>query len=136
MNDIDYQTDARTRLAQCGGKLRIRLSDTKPTPWEDTRGEYRPHYRCTLTGPGGSYTFDFWASINDGATGQTATAYDVLACLEWFTPDSFEEFCAELGYDPDSRKAHRTWRACLAQTTALHRVFPAESARESLANIR
>jgi hypothetical protein len=135
MNDTDYQTDAITRLAQCGGKLRIRLSDTKPAPW-DEGGNYRPHYRCTLTGPGGRYTFDFWASLNDGETGRTATAYDVLACLEWHTPDSFEEFCSEFGSDTDSRKAHRTWRSCLAMTAALHRVFPSESARECLANIR
>ena len=26
--------------------------------------------------------------------------------------ESFEDFCGEFGYDPDSRKAEATWRAC------------------------
>ncbi len=133
-----YETDAKTRLAQCGGTIRIKLSDTKPVPWEDKlhHSRYRPHYRVTLTGPGGSYTFDFWGSINDGETGTQASAYDVLACLEWSEPGTFESFCGEFGYEPDSIKASKTWRAVKAQAAALARIFPSESARETLSQIR
>lgn len=28
---------------------------------------------------------------------------------------TFEEFCSELGYDPDSRKAYKIWEACREQ---------------------
>jgi hypothetical protein len=44
------------------------------------------------------------------------TAEDVLDCLlsDANTPEDFEEFCSEYGYDTDSRKAEKTHRACLA----------------------
>ncbi len=131
-----YETDAKTRLAECGGVIRIKPSDTKVAPWEDKDSRYRPHYRVTLAGPGGSYTFDYWGSINDGETGAQASAYDVLACLEWSDPGTFENFCGEFGYEPDSIKANKTWRAVKAQAAALARVFPSESARETLSQIR
>jgi len=35
----------------------------------------------------------------------------VDAAVEDYT--SFEDWCADLGYDPDSRKAHRTYLGCL-----------------------
>lgn len=135
MSDIDYQADAKERLAKCGGTLKLKLSDTKTAPFADD-GDYRPHYRCTLSGPGGTYTFNFWNSIHAGATGEEATVYDVLSCLDWNCPENFEDFCSEFGYDTDSMKAHRIWKGCLAQTRALNRIFPAETARECLAEIR
>lgn len=137
MNTVtDYDKDACERLAKCGGSLGLTLSDSKTAPWTDADAGYRPHYRCTLKGPGGSYTFDFWHSLNAGKTGEKATTYDVLACLEWHTPEVFADFCGELGYNTDSRSAHRTWKACIAMTRALHRIFPSETARETLAEIR
>jgi len=39
------------------------------------------------------------------------TAYDVLACLTKYDPDTFESFCGEYGYDEDSRKAERIYEA-------------------------
>jgi len=139
----DYLENAKRRLAQCGGTIRIKLSDTKVAPWDSIgrpadKGSacYRPHYRVTLTGPGGSYTLDFWGSINDGETGAQASAYDVLACLEWFDPGTFESFCGDFGYEPDSIKASKAWRAVKAQAAALQRIFPSETARQTLAEIR
>ncbi len=35
----------------------------------------------------------------------------------------FEEFCAEFGYDTDSRKAERTWKACRAQAPKVKRLL-------------
>lgn len=34
---------------------------------------------------------------------------------------SFEDFCSEMGYDEDSRRAERTWKACAAMAPRLHR---------------
>lgn len=136
MTTTDYELDAKERLAKCGGTIRINRSDKKSPPWEDKDPRHRPHYRVTLCGQGGNYSFDFWGSINDGETGRLATAYDVLACLEWNTPQRFEDFCSEFGYDTDSRMAHKIWMACRAQTAALERIFPAVSSRQCLAEIR
>lgn len=133
---VDYELDAKTRLAQCGGKLVIQLSDTKLAPWDENT-EPRHHYKCKLTGPGGTYTFDFWGSTADCASGkQDVGEYDVLACLEWDCSEDFKDFCADFGYDVDSMKAHKIWKACLSQTRALQRIFPSETAREKLQQIR
>lgn len=32
------------------------------------------------------------------------TVYDILSCLQKCDPGTHEEFCADFGYDPDSRK--------------------------------
>lgn len=45
------------------------------------------------------------------------TAADVLSCLvsdasSFESARSFEEWCGDLGYDTDSRKAERTYKAC------------------------
>jgi hypothetical protein len=39
------------------------------------------------------------------------TPYDVLACLQKYDVGGFKNFCADLGYDEDSRKAERTYFA-------------------------
>lgn len=39
------------------------------------------------------------------------TAYDVLACLQKCDPGTFEDFCSEFGYDTDSRKAEKIYKA-------------------------
>lgn len=41
------------------------------------------------------------------------TAYDVLACLTKYDPGTFEGFCYEFGYDTDSKKAEKTYKAIL-----------------------
>jgi hypothetical protein len=41
------------------------------------------------------------------------TPYDVLACLTKYDVGSFENFCSDFGYDTDSRKAEKTYKAVL-----------------------
>lgn len=38
-------------------------------------------------------------------------AYSVLACLTKYDVGTFEDFCGEFGYDTDSRKAKKTYKA-------------------------
>lgn len=134
----DYQKQARDALATAKGALTItRATKQKLPPWDDPK-DPRPHahYLCTLEGPGGRYTFDFFQSIAATAKGEVPSEYDVLTCLEWHTPESFDEFCSEFGYSTDSRKAFATHKACLAQTEALLRIFPRETARNALQEVR
>lgn len=109
--NTDYDKQATEFLSRHGLKLRITLSDSKPAPWEDDKG-YRPHYRVTLSGAGRRMTFDFWGSLNDGAAGTHPSEYSVLACIssDLGCPESFDDFCAEYGYEEDSRKALQTFR--------------------------
>jgi hypothetical protein len=37
--------------------------------------------------------------------------------------DQFEEWAADLGYDPDSRKAEKVYQACVEQTAQLRQLL-------------
>jgi CDGSH-type Zn-finger protein len=106
-----YDQQAAQFLAQFGLTFRATLSDSKTPAWDDG-GEYRPHYRVTISKPGKRLTFDFWGSINAGRTGEPLTAYSALACLssDAYCPQTFADFCAGYGYEEDSRKAEQTFR--------------------------
>lgn len=135
----EYDTQAQTFLTTNGLKMRITLSDTKAPAWEDD-GKHRHHYRVTLsravltkphleTRAPSRLTFDFWGSIADADKGATPTPYDVLACIssDVYTPETFEDFCAEYGYESDSLKALQTFRRCSAFAKRLRAFFtPAE----------
>ena len=45
-----------------------------------------------------SYTFEFGQSIAQG--NNEPTLYDVLACLQKYDVESFEDFCSMFGYEP------------------------------------
>lgn len=51
------------------------------------------------------------------------TAYDILACLDTYGGDSFEDFCANYGYDEDSRTAEKTYHAVQEQQNNLRKLF-------------
>lgn len=43
--------------------------------------------------------------------GTPPTAYDVLACLQKYEVGTFEDFCGEFGYDTDSKRAEKVYKA-------------------------
>lgn len=55
-------------------------------------------------------------SMGYGHHGAEPTAADVLDCLasdsSSVDQSDFETWCGDLGYDPDSRKAEKTYKAC------------------------
>ena len=104
------------------------------------------HYRCMFSRGAESLMIDFWNSYADEEllalgrpkfrTGESVMkyerdgrpkveAYDVLACIQKSDPGEFSEFCAECGYDEDSRRADGTWRACIDEWTRVNRFFTA-----------
>ena len=96
-----------------------------------TRADYNPnmddlsmdHWKCVLSRR-------FWEhgkrkitvkmtvafSMGYGHHGKAPDVADVLNCLSSDSSladdNSFEGFCSELGYDVDSRKAEKTFKAC------------------------
>lgn len=60
--------------------------------------------------------------------------YDVLACLTKCDPGTFENFCSEYGYDSDSRKALKTYKAVRNEWQNLCKLFT-ESELEQLQEI-
>ena len=43
--------------------------------------------------------------------GKEPTAYNILASITSYSPDDFNNFCGEYGYDTDSRKAEKFYNA-------------------------
>jgi hypothetical protein len=61
-----------------------------------------------------------------GHNGKEPELKSVLSSLvsDWNCgKDDFEDFCSNLGYDQDSRKAESTWKACRASGTKLEKLF-------------
>ena len=51
------------------------------------------------------------------------TAYDILACVTTNDPETFEDFCANYGYDEDSRKAEAIYFAVQKEWKNINRIF-------------
>lgn len=89
-------------------------------------GDNWNNHKITVKRSGASVSFDFWASI---AHPEIDSEYDVLNAFYCFVSDAisgampFEEFCSELGYDTDSRKAYQTWNACQAAHRKLRKIY-------------
>lgn len=58
-------------------------------------------YSVTLTNKKGSYSFNFYDSINNTEKNKSATLdfYSVLACLDLNYCNDFDDFCANYGYE-------------------------------------
>ena len=84
------------------------------------------HWRCRLRNDGKSMTVYF--SKGSGHNGAAPTLDEVLETL---ASDSagvdnardFEDWCSEYGYDTDSRKAERTYKAIEKQAIALRNLL-------------
>ena len=50
-------------------------------------------------------------------------AYGILACLTKYDPGTFENFCSEFGYDTDSRRAKKTYKAVCKEWLNVSRVW-------------
>ena len=84
-------------------------------------------------------SFDYFDSINNYLKGVTELrAYDALTCCssELHCPDTFEDFCSEFGYDEDSRKDEKTFRALKKFSDKLQKFFDTEELRDDLAEMQ
>lgn len=71
-------------------------------------------YKNSWVAPAGEVGYREW---DKNKNFQIPTAYDVLSCVEKNDVGTFEEFCNEFGYDTDSRKAEKTYKAVKDQYT-------------------
>lgn len=126
--------DASVKIAHSGrGKPR----------WDEQGKDEHDSYAVTIQRGKQSYTFEFWASIQDsnitkwfGST-QTRVAskkpdeYDVLSCLQWTRYwCGHSDWCCNFGYEPDSRHGLEVFLAVEDQLAGVSRLFSeAERAR-------
>lgn len=54
------------------------------------------------------------------------SAYDVLTAITKYDPSTFEDFCADYGYDTDSMKAHKTYEAVRDEWNNVMKMFTNE----------
>lgn len=159
-----YDQQATDFLTRHGLKIAIKLSNSKDAPWQPSGNHYRVTLKrpkaeqmraCDKCGGMVNWTcpkcvrptqpapmlkslsFDFWGSQCDQEKGEHPTPYDVLACIasDVHCPDTFEDFCAEYGYDEDSRKAEQTFRRASTFARKL-RAFFTDAEQEELSEIQ
>lgn len=120
---IDFLTKTGTKLS-----LKFLRHGKYFTDDEDSRDIYR----FTLSNSNGRYSAKFGQSIAN--TGRKPTAYDVLSCLDGSDAGSLEDFCANYGYDTDSREVFQIYKAVKRQAEGMRRLFSADHL-EALAEI-
>lgn len=94
------------------GPLRSKRND-------DNMSDMARHFLCTISR--GSQSYEFWFSQGEGCK-ESPTLTDTLSCLIMdasSADESFESWCAEYGYDDDSRKAERIYNAVKETRAAL-----------------
>lgn len=134
----DYHKQAADFLAKHGISFSFKLANTKTPDWED---DSRPvnHFIVTFKKGKKRVSFDFFDSISNYEKGiKELDAYSVLSCCsaEINCPETFEDFCAEYGYDEDSRKAEKTFKSLKKPSNKLQKFFDSEEIRDDLTEIQ
>ena len=93
------------------------------------------HWRCTLRCHGRRVSLVF--SKGFGHHGKPAELMDVLDCIVSDAAGvenarDFADWCGEYGYDIDSRRAERIWRACQRQAKQLRTLLGSSAAYDTL----
>ena len=83
----------------------------------------RDIYLITLKRGNREYKFKFGQSINDSNGKTNPTSYDVLTSLQKYEIEDFKDFCDSFGYDEDSRKAERIYKAVLDEYQNLKMLY-------------
>lgn len=99
---------------------------TMPYDLQDKWQREAHGYRVTLKYQRRRYTCNFWMG---SAHTDEPTSADVLnSLLLDASADamSFEDWCSDFGAEPDSRKAERTYRACLKAAKGIKRLLGAD----------
>lgn len=58
--------------------------------------------------------------------GEEPTMYDILACLTKYDPETFEVFCDNFGYNIDSSRAKKTYKAVVKEWDKMCSLFSDE----------
>ena len=144
METIDYQKQGEDFLKDCKVKMSVKHTGFKPHFVDDkvSRNCYRVTFSRVLVTTSGSgtnleeykeFSVSFGQSIAEGL--KTPTAYDVLTCLTKYEPGTLENFCSDFGYDTDSKKAEKTYKAVVKEWEKVSSFF-SESELEQLAEIQ
>ena len=102
----------------------------------DDDTESRDIYKITLTRGERIYKFNFGQSVANSRTDKSKpSTYDVLSCLTKNEVGTFEDFCGVYGYEEDSRKAEKTYKAVLDEWQNIKMLY-SDSEIDKLAEIQ
>jgi hypothetical protein len=136
----EYEKKSREFLDRTGVKMETLFTGIKPYFLEDK--ESRENWRIALTRKETGIDFGYGGSIDDlkanreiirnGQKRKAPGAYAVLASLsgDIGCPDSFDDFCAGFGYDPDSRKAGEVFNRVKELSEKVRGFFTTEELEE------
>jgi hypothetical protein len=116
---MNYQKQAQDFATKHGIELIINSSDYKKHFQDDKEERYV--FNCTLIYNRKRFTFNFGQSIQAG--GEEPTMYDILTCMQKYEIGTFDNFCGDFGYDNDSIKAHKVYKAVVREYKNMLRVF-------------
>ena len=114
----EYEKQALDFAKKYGIKVQILGSEYK-TKWGEEQRRWV--FKCKLSRNSKSYTFEFGQSIAN--CNKEPSMYDILTCLTKYNPETFDNFCAEFGYDIDSRDSKKTYKAVCDEYKAVERLF-------------
>lgn len=123
-------------LKKCGITFKaIRKGSPCPIWCEDDKHKHGNCYsiilkRTVAEDLDARWSFNFWNSFNDSQEGKAPTAYDVLACITKDDPGTFENFCDEFGYDPESKQSKKTYKAVEKEWQKVQTFFNQEELEE------
>lgn len=124
----DYQKQANDFLAKTGVKFSTKLIDHDF--YFDGDKYKRDIYRITLKRNKMRRSFRFGQSVADSNGNTPPTAYDVLACLQKYDVGSLEDFCGDFGFDTDSHRAEKTYKAVLREYKMVCDIWAADEIEE------
>jgi hypothetical protein len=123
----------REFITRYGITIACEQVDSNPN-MQDANGMF--HWRCRLRCKSTQRVMSTYFSMG-GALTHEPTAEDVLNCLSLDAggvdnASTFESWASEYGYDPDSRKAERTYNVIRVQASALRRFCASKAIYDTL----
>lgn len=126
MTTTDYKQQAFDFLNATSTSFTAKFKASLHPEWD--KQYLHDSFKCTLKNKLHRYSFTFYQSRNEstGTGTKPPTVYDVLAGMTKNEVGSFENFCSDFGYDIDSRKAYKTYKAVLKEWKNVERLFSSE----------
>lgn len=124
----DTPPDEQTYIDLWGISSTATLADSNPNMVPDD-GDSMTHWRVTLHR--GRARMTVYYSMGSAHAEREPTTQDVIDCIvsdagSVDSARSFEEWARDLGYDSDSRSAHRTYAICKRQAERLQKFLGAD----------
>lgn len=120
-----------TFVRKHGIQFDVQWADTNPHMQSDDEWmRSASHWRCTFRKGKKRLTSYFSQGSAIAREPSAADVLDSLASDAGCVTGSFEDFCSDLGYDSDSRKAERTYKICKRYATKLEQFLGSEALEE------